>query len=142
MFRITPYTSISKRNDGFRDTFDLFDEFFNNTKYRKNTFKIDVKELEKEYIIYAELPGLKKEDIQIHYENDQLSISVKKEEENTDEKNENYIYRERYFSNIERSIYLKDINPNNLKAKLTDGVLEITAAKSENAVNKYLVDIE
>ncbi|MBN2604275.1 MAG: Hsp20 family protein [Bacilli bacterium] len=141
MFRITPYTSNSPRKDGFRDAFDLFDEFFNDKKYHSNSFKIDVKEFEKEYVIYAELPGLKKEDIQIHYENERLSISVNKNE-NIEETKDNYIHRERYSSNYERSIYIKDINPKNLKAKLNDGILEITAEKSEDAVNKYLVDIE
>jgi HSP20 family protein len=141
MFKITPYTSISPRKDGFRDAFDLFDEFFNDKKYHSGSFKIDVKEFEKEYVIYAELPGFKKEDIQIHYENERLSISVNKEE-NVDETKDNYIHRERYSSNFERSIYIKDINPKNLKAKLNDGILEITAEKSEDAVNKYLVDIE
>lgn len=141
MFRITPYTSISGKKDGYRDAFDLFDEFFNDKKYRGDSFKIDVKEFDNEYVIYAELPGLKKENIQIHYENERLCISVTKEE-NKEESNDNYIHRERYSSNYERSIYIKDIDPKNLKAKLNDGVLEITAAKSETAVNKYLVDIE
>jgi len=141
MFRITPYTSISARKDGLRDAFDLFDEFFNEPKYRNNSIKIDVKELEKEYIIYAELPGFKKEDIQIHYENERLNISANREE-NIDEEKDNYIHRERYRSNFERSIYIKDIDPKNLKAKLSEGILEITASKSENAVNKFLVNIE
>ena len=121
VYRIKPY----RRND----VFDLFDNFFNDTtiNYRGN-LKIDVRDLAKEYIVDVDVPGLVKDDIQIHFENERLIISVSKEE--------------RYTSSVKRSIYLKDVDPTKFKAKLENGVLTITAQKQEEKINKYMIDIE
>jgi len=104
---------------------------------------MDVKDFEKEYVIEAEMPGIKKEDINIHYENDHLTVSVHQEEkkEENDEESK-YIHRERNTRSFERSIYLEAVNPDQIKAKLEDGILIITAPKKEEKINKYLVEIE
>jgi HSP20 family protein len=143
MFRITPYSAVpKKRNRQYPDVFDLFDDFFSSPQYNDRC-KMDVKELDKEYVIEAEMPGIKKEDINIHYENDHLTVSVN-QEENKEEKDEKdkYIHRERSVRSFERSIFLEAVNPDQLKAKLEDGILTITAPKKEEVVNKYLVEIE
>ena len=134
MYRIKPY----RRND----VFDLFDNFFNDTtiNYRGN-LKIDVRDLAKEYIVDVDVPGLIKDDIQIHFENERLIISVNKEE-TVDNETENYIHKERYTSSVKRSIYLKDVDPTKFKAKMENGVLTITAQKLEEKINKYMIDIE
>jgi len=143
MFRITPYSAVPrKRNRNYSDVFDLFDDMFNAPRY-SDRCKMDVKDLEKEYMIEAEMPGVKKEDINIHYENDHLTINVHQEESKEDkDEQDNYIHRERSSRSFERSIYLEAVNPDQIKAKLEDGILTITAPKKEEVVNKYLVEIE
>lgn len=134
MYRIRPY----RRND----VFDIFDDFFNDTtiNYRGN-LKIDVRDLATEYVVDVDVPGLEKEDIEIHFENERLLISVTKEQE-TENENNNYIHQERFMNSVKRSIFLKDVDPTKFKAKLNNGVLTVTAQKQEEKINKYLIDIE
>ena len=136
MFKVMPYRSAVRN----RDVFDLFEDFFGETRtYR--SFNVDVRDLEKEYIIDAELPGLVKDDIQIHYENERLIISVEEKEQKDDE-TDNYVHRERYIGSFKRSIYLKDVDPKKLKATLNNGILTITAPKLESAISKFMVKID
>ncbi len=137
MYRITPYNRAVRS----RDFFNLFDDFFNDTKPYNGSLRVDVRDLEKEYIVDADVPGLAKEDIEIHFENERLLINITKEEEK-EESNNDYIHRERYSTSLSRSIYLKDVDPTKFKAKLENGVLTITAQKQEDKVNKYMIDIE
>ena len=134
MYRIKP------NNRSVFDVMDVFDDFFAERQY-KGSLKVDVRDLEKEYIVDIDVPGLTKEDIEIHFENERLIISVTKEEENNEE-TDNYVHRERYFTSSKRSIYLKDVDPKQFKATLNNGVLTIKAAKQEEKINKYLIDIE
>lgn len=136
MYRIKPY----KRSNVF-DVMDVFDDFFSDSRRTYGNLKIDVRDLEKEYIVDVDVPGVNKEDIEVHFENERLMISINKEEE-TEEKNENYIHRERYTENVKRSVYLKDVDPKKFKAKLENGVLTINAEKLEDKISKYMIDIE
>ena len=77
MYRIKPY----KRNSVF-DVMDVFDDFFRDTPRNYGNLKIDVRDLEKEYIVDVDVLGLSKEDIEVHFENERLMISINKEEEN------------------------------------------------------------
>lgn len=136
MFKVAPYRSAVRN----RDVFDLFEDFFGETKnYR--SFNVDVRDFEKEYVIDAELPGLKKDDISIHYENERLIIGVEANEE-TEENTDTFLHREISARNYKRSIYLKDVDPKKLKAKLNDGILTITAPKLESAISKFMVKID
>lgn len=136
MYRIKPYykTDLSK------NVFDLFDDFFDNSRTATRNFKVDVKDLKDKYIVEAELPGIRKEDLNIKFENDYLTISVNKEE--TKEEDVKYVYKERYSFAEERRMYLPDVDPTKLGAKLDNGILVITLNKSDNAINSYMIDIE
>jgi len=135
MYRIKPYT----RNNVF-DVMNVFDDFFGERRPYSN-LKIDVRDVEKEYIVEVDVPGLTKEDLEIHFENERLIISSNKEEENNEEDN-HYIHRERYTVSTKRSVYLKDVDPKKFKAKLDNGVLTIIAQKQEDKISKFLIDIE
>lgn len=139
MYRITPY----RRNNGNRkDVFDLFDDFFNDRKttYVRD-FKVDVKDEKDKYIVEAEVPGLSKKDLNIKYENDRLTISITKEEEN-EEQEDNYMHKERYEFRSERSIYLEDVDPKKLSAKMNNGILTIELMKLEHKISSYMIDIK
>ena len=134
MYSLRPYR---KRTD----LFDMFDDFFNDSRTYRGNLKVDVRDLEKEYIVDVDVPGLTKDDLEIHFENERLIISVTKEE-NNEEESDKYIHKERYMSLQKRSVYLKDVDPKKFKAKLENGVLTITAQKAEDKISKYLIDIE
>jgi HSP20 family protein len=134
MYKVKPY----RRND----IFDVFEDFFNERpRMYGGNLKVDVRDLAEEYIVDVDVPGLTKEDLEIHFENERLIIAVNKEEEKETE-NDNYVHRERYTTSTQRSIYLKDVDPSKFSAKLEHGVLKITAKKQEEKINKYMIDIE
>ncbi|MBT9140979.1 MAG: 18 kDa heat shock protein [Dehalococcoidia bacterium] len=105
------------------------------------TFKIDVQENEKEYIVEAELPGIKKKDIDVSLNDGRLNIMVTKKEE-TDKKDKNYIHRERRLISMSRNVFLRDSDAKGIQAKLEEGLLIITVPKTEKIDNSVRIAIE
>lgn len=118
---------------------DMVSDLFNDSIFSitNKPFRIDVKENDSEYQIEAELPGVRKEEIKIEYLNDQLSISVERENK-VDVEKENYIHKERSFASMKRRFYLKDVDEEGISAKLEDGILTIILPKSEKAINRII----
>ena len=106
-----------------------------------DTFKIDVRDNNTEYLIEAELPGAKKEDIGISLNEGRLNISVNMDE-TIEEKDKNYIHRERRTSSMNRSIMLGDADSAGVKAKLDNGVLSVSVPKKKQPDNSVIIDIE
>lgn len=133
---------------GFEDFHNMLDDFFTDGwPFRRSlaadTFKIDVREEEKEYVVEAEIPGAKKEEIDIALEDGRLSISINKEEK-VEEKEKNYIHRERRYCSMQRNLLLADAVPSGegIKATLNDGVLSIHVPKKEKAEQTAKIKIE
>lgn len=147
MFGITPF----KKNEVARtgdvvDFYNLVDNFFNDrdfpiTSFKNDTFKVDVKENENEYLVDAEIAGTDKKDIAISYDDGRLLIAVEKKEEK-EEKGEKYIHRERSFSSMQRGIYLPDVLEDQIKASFDNGVLKITAPKGKAPETRKQIPID
>ena len=104
-------------------TENLFDDFFNDFdedffgkknplygKHARNMMKTDVRETDTTYEVDVDLPGFKKEDINVNYENGYLTISTSKGlDKDEKDKDGRYIRQERYVGNMTRSFYLGDI---------------------------------
>ncbi len=101
-------------------------------------FQFDVAENAKNYIVRANLPGVKKEDIKVEIEHNRVSISA--EVKHTKEKNEeNTLYKERYEGSLFRSFALSsDVDESQADAKYTDGVLELILPKKTGGNGKRL----
>ena len=131
---------------GFENFYNMLDDFFGDgvmpgRNLFRDTFKIDIEETEKEYLIEAELPGIKKDEIDLGIEDDNLCISINRSEEvNKDGKN--YIHRERRISSMARRIRLANASLNEIKAKLEEGVLTVTIPKDEKASTSRKIDID
>ncbi len=100
--------------------------------------RLDVTEGEKEYKVKAEIPGVKKEDINVQVDGNLVTISaeVRKDKE---EKSERYVRQERYFGSVSRSFTLASpVDEKAASAKYTDGVLELRLPKKENGAAKRL----
>ena len=138
MYRITPYR---KRNN-VSDVFDLFDDFFRTPVTYTRDFRVDVKDLKDKYIVEAEVPGLEKKDLSIKFENDYLTIAIDKEQETEENEKDKYIHRERYSFKSERKIYLPDVDPKKLSAKMNNGILSIELSKLEEKISSYMIDIK
>ena len=148
MFELTPFNNRSLRNrrSDFVDVFNIMDDFFNNdffpaNSFKYNTFKIDVKDSDTEYLIEAELPGIEKEEVNLDYNDGVLVISVEKNEEVKEEK-ENYIHKERRVAAMKRALQLKDVKEEEISAKLENGVLKITLPKSQKANSKVNIQVQ
>jgi len=91
--------------------------------------RIDVYEKDGIFVLKAELPGLKKEDVQVEVYNGNLVIKGESKAE-TEVKEEAYYRTERTFGSFYRSVPLPwEVTPEQIKATLTDGVLEVQIPK-------------
>ena len=100
--------------------------------------RVDIYETENSYVLNAELPGLKKEEIQIDLNNNTLTLKGEKKFEEKVEK-ENYVRVERSYGSFTRSFALSDnANPESITANYKDGVLEVTLPKKEEAKPKEI----
>lgn len=120
---------------------DIMDDFFNDVvSSRQESFVpgIDISETEKEFHISAELPGMKKEDININLENGRLSISGERSFKNEDN-GETYHRVETQYGSFNRSFQLpENVDEDSIKATYEDGLLNITVDKSEDKVKKQI----
>jgi HSP20 family protein len=103
------------------------------------SIKIDVKEQEKAFLVHAEMPGIKKEDIHVTIDGPLVSISAERKLEKDVKEGEVVLRSERYFGKISRSFQLgQDIDDAAANAKFTDGVLELTLPKKAASQSKRL----
>jgi HSP20 family protein len=128
-------------NTGFEDFYNLLDDFFTPRSMERGTFKLDVQDNEKEYIIEAELPGISKEEINLDLSEGRLTIGVKQTESSEDSR-KNYVHRERRVTSMNRSVYLADAQPDGITAKLNNGMLSIVVQKQEKQMKSRKIDIE
>lgn len=103
--------------------------------------KTDIKETEGAYVVEAEMPGVKKENVELVCENGVLTITAKANEEKTEEK-QGYVRKERLSGEMTRSFELHDINEENISAKMEDGILYVTLPKSAPENNEKRITIE
>ncbi len=93
--------------------------------------KLDIKEEDKEYIVSAEVPGFNKEDIKVELNDDVLTIASETKEEKEETK-EGYIYKERSHRSFSRSFTVPgNLRPEEINAKLENGILTINLPKKE-----------
>lgn len=107
----------------------FWDVLFDTEGKETNAFSMrtDIEENEKEYLFSVELPGVKKEDIDINFVDGYLAISARVERKaNSDNK---ALCRERYRGNFSRRFYLGEVEEEAINATFEDGVLDITVPK-------------
>jgi len=92
--------------------------------------KVDVKEDDKAYTVHADIPGVKKEDIQVDVDGSVVSIRAEVKKEKEEKKGEKLIHSERYYGMVSRSFSLpSEVNDKGTVAKYQDGVLDLTLPK-------------
>ena len=126
----------------------VFDDFFKGFLVRPlrtegvpkiADFKMDVTESEQGYVVRADIPGVKKDDIQVAIDGNSVSISAEAKQQSEQKDGENIIHSERYFGRVSRSFTLgSEIDETQSQAKYTDGVLELTLVKKAAAASKTL----
>ena len=148
-------------NNSVFDNFDNWMDFsfpsFNQRLYGASSsqlMKTDVKETDKDYEVSIDLPGFKKDELQIELKDGYLTVSGSKEVTSKDmqkdakaeQKTVKYIRQERYSGNVSRSFYVgENLEEKDIHAKFENGTLTLTFPKEleKKAVEeKHFVSIE
>ena len=144
MANLTRYDPFNlARLDPFGDIDDLFKGFFVRPVLFEGQpqmqIKMDLKEDDKAYTVHADIPGVKKEDIHVSIEGNQVSISAETKIEKDEKKGEKVLRSERYVGKVARSFTLAhDVDEAGAQAKYSDGVLELTLPKKAVTAAKKL----
>ncbi|MDD7739228.1 MAG: Hsp20/alpha crystallin family protein [Fusicatenibacter sp.] len=128
---------------------NLFDEFMNDFSFpnvgkalygkrEPEIMKTDVREKDNVYEVDVDLPGFKKEDIQMELEKGYLTIRAAKGlDKDTKDKDGKYIRRERYSGNVSRSFYVGEkVQKEDIHPKFENGILSFTLPKEKKAVEE------
>lgn len=146
LVRQTPDNFIKSVNDEIssilsRHFDDIYSDYGNFND--KMPMPVEISDKKEEYDIRAELPGVKKEDLDIDLNDNYLTIRATKTEEH-DEKDNSYKKSEFKYGEFSRSIYLpQDVDYDKIDAKLEHGILKIKAPKLEkekDTVKKIVVN--
>ena len=137
--RVSTWPTLSR----LTDLRDEIDRFFESPLARTSEFlgwtpAFDVYEEKDNYVVKAELPGMKREDINVSIQGSDLVISGERKHETTTEQAE--VYRsERYFGKFQRAVSLPTtVSAKDVRAEYKDGVLTVTLPKSEEAKPKQI----
>lgn len=112
----------------------IFNDFFDNNwmeKANATAPAINVVESDKDYKVEVAVPGMTKEDFNIHLgDENELVISMEKKVENEDKENKKYLRREFSYTKFQQSLYLPDnVDKDKISANVADGVLTIDLPK-------------
>jgi HSP20 family protein len=130
---------------GLSDTFDsALRRFFAPSTFESNApelkMRVDVSEKDNAYEVKADIPGVKKEDINVRIDGNvvQIDAEVNREKESKD-KDGKILRSERYWGNISRTFSLaQDVDDSKVVAKYTDGVLTLELPKKASAASKKI----
>ena len=132
--RETERTGLSRIHD---EVDDLFSSFFHDLDWpvsgRGRWPALDITENDNEFIVKAEVPGCKAEDIDIAVHGNMLTVSGEKKQEK-EEKSKGYYHVERSFGSFRRELNLaSNIEADKIEAACKDGVLTVRLPKTEKA---------
>jgi HSP20 family protein len=101
--------------------------------------KLEVSEQPEAFKVHAEIPGVKKDEIQVAIDGDQVSITAEVRKEKDVKEGERVIHSERYYGKVARAFRLgHEIDESKATAKYTDGVLELVLPKKKVASARQL----
>ena len=102
-------------------------------KHAKNVMKTDIKEKDEGYELVVDLPGFKKDEIEVQLENGYLTISAAKElDKDESDKNGKYLRQERYAGYMSRRFYVGEgITEEDIHGKFENGILKLDIPKAE-----------
>ena len=139
MVNITRFNALE---DAYESLFRGVPVWLPNTETRApapTQFRMDVTENDQEYQVLAELPGVKKEEISVTINGNEVAVSAEVKHEKDVETGETVLRAERYYGKIQRAFALgQEVDEATAQAKYNDGVLELTLPKKTVAAAKRL----
>ncbi|QEA52409.1 Hsp20/alpha crystallin family protein [Loigolactobacillus coryniformis] len=132
----------NEANDRRLDPFDrLARQFFGNypSTFNDKVLRTDIKEREHDYVVAIDVPGIEKKDIHLNYDNDTLSISVRKDSfGDHEDKDGNLLMSERQYGRMSRSYRLPNVDSSGITAKNDNGILTITLPKRADSAASHI----
>ena len=102
-----------------------------NGEARRWNLALDVIERDDKYVLRANIPGIKPDEVKIEVEDDVLTVSGE-HEESEEERKGNYVRRERRYGSFSRSVTLpKGVTADEVEARIQDGVVEVSIPKPQ-----------
>ena len=127
MFDLIPF---EHRTNSLFNSFDRWmgDGFFGDMEREMAACRTDILDKGDKFVLKADLPGFRKEDINIDIEGDRLTLTAEhKEEVNEDKKD--YVRRERRYGGLSRSFDIEGIDAGKISASYNNGVLQLELPK-------------
>ena len=137
-----PFAEMT-RFDPLRDMNDYFKGFMLRPVFQgveaEPEIKLEISEADKMYTVKADVPGVKKEDIQVSIDGNQISITAEVKREKEEKEGKKLVRSERYYGRQFRSFMLAhDIDEGKAEAECSDGVLKLTLPKKVVTETKKL----
>ena len=136
---LTRYEPLANELDG------LFNDFFRpafvlDSRAENTRIRVDVRETADAYTVHAEIPGVKKEDIAVEIEGNEVAIAAEVKRETQPKEGERWLRTERFHGKIGRRFALpQEIDEAKANAKFADGVLELALPKKQAAAGRKVV---
>jgi HSP20 family protein len=103
------------------------------------SIRIDASENDKSYVIDADIPGVKKEDIKVSIQGNEVSISAEVKQEKDVKEGERVVHSERHYGKVSRTFRLGyEVDEAKAQAKYADGMLELVLPKKANTSHRQL----
>lgn len=138
MFNMMPYRAnqnmTRRENRGYFEDFanDFFRPFFGDFGMlaEQRPMRVDVRDEGDQFVLEADMPGMKKDDLKVEVNDGVLTISANYDQ-NTEKKDDEdkYIFRERRFGSMRRAFNVEGIREEDITAAFKDGVLTLTLPK-------------
>jgi HSP20 family protein len=141
MSNLARFNPFSELRDPFAD--DFFKGFALRPVYRmmegEPQMRLDLSEDDRHFFVKAEIPGVKKEDIKVSVDGNQVSLSAEVKKEKEEKEGAKVIRSERYYGSVARSFTLgENVDPSAAQAKYDNGVLQLTLPKKPNGQSHLL----
>ena len=135
---VSPFDTIFDRlNWGLPALNRVFSDFENETGMSTRTPRTNIQETDNAYVLTLEMPGLSREDVEVSFENDTLIVKGDREEKSEKQEDKGVIRRE-YHTRFERSFNVHGIDPDQVSAKMENGILLVTLPKSRERLGRKI----
>ncbi|MFN8369833.1 MAG: Hsp20/alpha crystallin family protein [Bacteriovoracaceae bacterium] len=140
-----PVKTMSDREKFFNYFFSPFDSALSDSALEKRFSaemrefnpNVDVEETDTAYLVKAELPGLKENEVEVKLDENILTIRGEKKSEREEKSKNGSLYKECSYGEFSRSIQFgKEVNSENVTAQLKNGILRVTLEKNQQSQKK------
>lgn len=119
---------------------DFWDDFMPSINVNE-AMKCDIYEKDDKSYIEMDIPGFKKEDINVDVANKYLTITATREDKNED-KEKNYVRKERSYGKFTRSFYIGNVSEDDIDAEFKDGILTVSIPKEHKEESKKRITVK